>query len=123
MIKKSLVKKSLPILYSCFNNLELKIMATKIMMQHPATGISKSGFYGFSWTTFFFGGFPALFRGDILTGLLVIILNILTFLLAGIIWAFFYNKQYTQKLVEKGYVFAGTESEIAAAKAALGIIN
>ena len=98
-------------------------MATKIMMQHPATGISKSGFYGFSWTTFFFGGFPALFRGDILTGLLVIILNILTFLLAGIIWAFFYNKQYTQKLVEKGYVFAGTESEIAAAKSALGIIN
>jgi len=98
-------------------------MATKIMMQHPATGISKSGFYGFSWTTFFFGGIPALFRGDILTGLLVIIFNFFTFWLGGIIWAFFYNKQYTHKLVEKGYVFAGTESEIAAAKSALGIIN
>ncbi len=96
-------------------------MATRIAMQHPETGIAKIGLYGFSWTTFFWGGIPALFRGDIVTGLVVIILNMITFWIAGIIWAFFYNKYYTLKLVEKGYAFTGTESEIAAANAALGI--
>ena len=99
------------------------IMATKIMMQHPSTGISKSGFYGFSWTTFFFGGFPALFRGDIIIGLVVVVLNLLTWWIAGVIWSFFYNKHYTHKLVEKGYVFAGSYSEITVAKSALDIIN
>lgn len=98
-------------------------MATKIIMQHPATGIRKSAFYGFSWTTFLFGGFPALFRGDVILGLVVIILNLLTFWVAGIIWSFFYNKHFTHKLLEKGYSFAGTDSEIAAAKMALGIVN
>ena len=96
-------------------------MATKIMMQHPTTGISKSGFYRFSWTTFLFGGFPALFRGDILIGLVVIVLNVLTWWIAGIIWSFFYNKYFTLRLVEKGYVFVGSDSEIASAKSALGI--
>ncbi len=96
-------------------------MATKIMMHQPATGISKSGFYGFSWTTFLFGGFPALFRGDIVIGLVVIVLNVLTWWIAGIIWSFFYNKHFTLRLVEKGYVFVGSNSEIEAAKIALGI--
>ena len=103
--------------------LEQLVMATKIMLQHPVTGITKPGFYGFSWTTLLFGGFPALFRGDIIIGLVVVVLSILTWWIAGIIWAFFYNKHYTLKLVEKGYIFAGSESEIAAAKSALGIIN
>lgn len=98
-------------------------MATKILMRHPDTGISKTGFYGFSWTTFFFGGIPALFRGDIITGLIVVVLGILTWWIAGVVWAFFYNKHYTIKLVEKGYAFVGTDEEIAAAKAALGIMK
>jgi hypothetical protein len=98
-------------------------VATKIMMQHPTLGIRKTGFYGFSWTTFFFGGLPALFRGDIIIGLIVIVLGLLTWWIAGIIWAFFYNKQYTLKLIEKGYEFVGTDEEIAAAKAALGVFK
>ncbi len=98
-------------------------MATKITMHDPVTGISKSGFYGFSWTNFFFGGFPALFRGDIVIGLVVVVLNVLTWWIAGVIWSFFYNKHFTHRLVEKGYVFTGTEAEVAAAKSALGIIN
>ncbi len=96
-------------------------MATKIMLQHPVTGITKSGFYGFSWTTLFFGGFPALFRGDIVIGLVIIVIGILTWWIAGVIWAFFYNKYYTLKLVEQGYVLVCSESEVSAAKAALGI--
>lgn len=96
-------------------------METKIQLRHQTTGIQRNGLYGFSWTTFFFGGFPALFRGDILIGLVVIILNALTFFIAGIIWAFIYNKKYTLALIEKGYELQGAESEVLAAKSALGI--
>ena len=46
-------------------------MATRIMLKHPQTGVIKPGYFGFSWTTFFFGGFPALFRGQIGLGLIV----------------------------------------------------
>lgn len=98
-------------------------MATVIMMQNPQTGIIKKGFYGFSWTTLFFGGFPGLFRGDVITGLLVIIACILTGPIAAIIWAFFYNKYYTLKLIERGYRFIGSAPQIEEARARLGIVD
>lgn len=96
-------------------------MAKKITMKNPNTGVLKTGLYGFSWTTFFFGGFPAIFRGDILVGLIVIILNIMTFFIAGFIWAFLYNKKYTIGLIEKGYELQGSEIEVSEAKRALSI--
>ena len=104
-------------------------MATRIAMRNPSTGFSKDGFYGFSWTTLFFGGFPALFRGDFLTFLgLFAVMAILAFATMGIgafvgsiVWAFMYNGFYTRKLVEKGYQFVGTEEEKNAALIALGI--
>jgi hypothetical protein len=97
-------------------------MATAVRLANPQTGIVKRGFVGFSWTTFLFGGLPALFRGDFVMGLVFIVLQFLTWGLSGLILAFFYNKQYTLKLVERGYVLADTAqlNEIAAAK--LGII-
>jgi len=96
-------------------------MATQIMLKHPGTGVIKKGFYGFSWTTFFFGGFPALFRGEIFIGLALIVLQCITFGLAGLIWAFVYNKRYTVSLIENGYVLAGSDAEILQAKQKLGI--
>lgn len=98
-------------------------MATVIMMKDPRTGILKKGFYGFSWTTLFFPGFPCFFRGDIVTGLLVILANLLTSGIAGIIWAFIYNKWYTRKLVEQGYQFAGSPQENQIAMERLGIAD
>jgi hypothetical protein len=91
------------------------------MLRHPQTGLTKIGLVGFSWTTLFFAGFPALFRGDIIIGLVIIVLNIFTFGVAGLIWAFFYNKSYTTKLVEKGYQLADSEGVNAFARAKLGI--
>jgi hypothetical protein len=96
-------------------------MATRIMMKHPHTGIIKAGFFGFSWTTFFFGGFPALFRGQVLLGLIVIVINFVTLGIAGIIWAFFYNKSYTLGLLKKGYEFADSEGLVSLARAKLGV--
>jgi NADH:ubiquinone oxidoreductase subunit H len=58
---------------------------------------------GFSWTTLFFGGFPAIFRGDILVGILILVLNVFTMCIASVIFAFVYNKMYINKYLEKGY--------------------
>lgn len=104
-------------------------MATKITMNNPITGLTKNGFYGFSWTTLFFGGFPALFRGDFITfiGLFVIlfIVGVVTLgvgaLFVMVIWSFFYNKYYTRKLIEKGYRFNGSDEENLAAAKAIGV--
>ena len=98
-------------------------MATTIMMQNPQTGIVKKGFYGFSWTTLFFGGFPAIFRGDLVEGVLVLVANFLSFGLVSFVWAFIYNKRYTLKLVQQGYQFSGDEASIAMARSRLGIID
>ncbi|MEG6549649.1 hypothetical protein V6C53_05350 [Desulfocurvibacter africanus] len=98
-------------------------MATAILVKNPQTGIVKKGLYGFSWTTFFFNGFPALFRGDIGTGLILIVLNLPTFGVAGLVWSFIYNKKYTLGLLEKGYVLAGSETENGLARQKLGILE
>ena len=60
-------------------------MAKIVMMKHEKTGVVKKGFYGFSWTSFFFGGFPALFRGDIVTGLIILFLGLLLFFLLSLL--------------------------------------
>jgi hypothetical protein len=58
---------------------------------------------GFSWTTFFFAGFPALFRGDWIPGIIITVLSFFTWGVAGAIAAFIYNKMYAKSLFEKGY--------------------
>lgn len=104
-------------------------MAKVIQLKHSATGLTKDGFYGFSWTTLFFGPFVPLFRGDFLTfvGYLTVVL-LIGLITAGIggffcffIWSFFYNGYYTKKLIEKGYKLYGSKQEIYSAAAALGI--
>lgn len=96
-------------------------MATKIIMQNPQTGEMKVGLYGYSWTTLFFGAFPALFRGDILVFFIVFILNVPTFGLTSLIWSFMYNNRYTKGLLARGFVFVGSEGENQLAMANLGV--
>ena len=104
-------------------------MASRINMKHPETGVTKDGFYGFSWTSFFFGGFPALFRGDFVSAAVVIVLYVvLAVVTVGIgsailcvVWAFIYNKRYTVGLLEKGYQFNDIPERVAEAKAKLGV--
>lgn len=87
-------------------------MATAVNLKNPSTGLTKTGYFGFSWTTIFFGFFPALFRGDFITFIggfvIAIIIALITAgfgaFVINIIWAFMYNKYYTRKLLEKGYV-------------------
>jgi hypothetical protein len=104
-------------------------MAKTINMLNPETGLTKTGFYGFSWTTLLFGAFPALFRSDFMTfiGVFVVltIIGIATggfgIFLAMIVWAFMYNKYYTRRLIERGFKFNGSVEENARAANAIGV--
>lgn len=97
-------------------------MAQTVQLIHPQSGLTKTGIYGFSWTTLFFSGFPAILRGDLLIGVVVLILSFSSLWLVSIIWAFLYNRVYTTKLLEKGYVFYDTPERVADAKRTLGIL-
>lgn len=66
---------------------------------------------GWSWTTFFFGFFPALFRGDWKWGLIIALIQIITgtftmgisVSIISIIFAIIYNKIYINDLLKQGY--------------------
>jgi hypothetical protein len=98
-------------------------MATRIMLKHPQTGVVTRGYYGFSWTTLFFGGLPALFRGDWILGLVLIVLQFLTWGVSGIIAAFVYNKYFTIKLIERGYQLADSDAANTEARSRLCIAS
>ena len=59
---------------------------------------------GYSWTTLFLGGWPALFRQDWLWGIGGIIGSMITYGVSPIVVSFFYNKVYINNLLNKGYV-------------------
>jgi hypothetical protein len=96
-------------------------MAKKVALIHPQTGLMKSGFYGFSWTFLFFGWFVPLFRGELMIALLHFTITVITIGLWQIIFAFLYNKQYTTRLLEKGYVLNDTAEVNEEARQRLGI--
>lgn len=96
-------------------------MAQTIQLRHTQSGVMKTGLYGFSWTTFFFSGFPALIRGDLVTGVLVLLLSFSSLWIVAIVWAFLYNRVYTTRLLESGYVFCDTPDKVEEAKRALRI--
>ena len=96
-------------------------MAKRVALIHPQTGLMKSGFYGFSWTFLFFGWFVPLFRGELLIALLHFTITVITIGLWQIIFAFLYNKQYTTRLLEKGYVLNDSAEVNEEARRKLGI--
>jgi hypothetical protein len=81
-----------------------------VRLQNSA-GVVKDVKVGFSWTTFFFGFFPALFRGDLKWAVIMFItavaVGIFTFgigaWIPGIIFSFVYNKIFIKDLLDKGY--------------------
>jgi hypothetical protein len=97
-------------------------MARAVLMKHPASGMMKKGYFGFSWTYLFFGWWVPLFRGEIGVAAIHLIFTLLTFCLWQIVMAFLYNKQYmTRMLVDKGFVLADSEQVNTMARVKLGI--
>ncbi|MGQ2376584.1 DUF2628 domain-containing protein [Companilactobacillus zhachilii] len=66
---------------------------------------------GFSWTEFFWGFWPALFRGDWKWLIIILIANLTLgawnmgfgTILFNMVFAFFYNKLYTADLINAGF--------------------
>ncbi|MGO5130477.1 zinc-ribbon domain-containing protein [Mitsuokella jalaludinii] len=90
----------------------------KIALRHPITGIIKRVSTNYSWGTFFFNCLCPLFRGDVkwfaIMAIITMPLSLISAgilgLLAGPIFAVFYNKKYIRGLIEKGYQPADTIS-------------
>lgn len=74
-----------------------------IRMKHPSTGLMVEAPTGFSWTTFFFGGFVPLFRGMYAYCGIWILASVFTLGLASFVVPFLINKHYVKFLIEKGY--------------------
>lgn len=110
-------------------------MARQILLRHPETNEVRKGYYGFCWTGLFFGGLPALARGNTKTGFALLVLAGLPFVLphhfaralAGFLYIFVvivfaseYNRFYTLALLDKGYQFFDRADYVAGAKRSLG---
>lgn len=99
-------------------------MAKGITIKHPSSGMTRTGYYGFSWTYLFFGFLVPIFRGELGVGALHLLFTIFTVGIWQVVMAFLYNKQYMARmLTEKGWVLDGSESENVLAKRALGIVG
>lgn len=110
-------------------------MATKATLRHTDSGLIKTAPIGFSWTTFFFGGFTALFRGDIkwavimwIAGAAAVIVAVASlgnlFFLPWVFWllfAFTYNKKYTTDLLVSGFTPADDHSRNLLAQAGIAV--
>ena len=104
-----------------FNNLPIPPNYAKIKNYQGDLRIAK---VGISWTTFWFGPLPALFRGDYYNFFLELVLAadyvlvalffklgaLLTFPWPALIFALFYNMMYFRHLFNKGYYPADAHS-------------
>ena len=83
-------------------------MATRVMIKHPASGLIKSGYVGFSWTYLFFGWWVPLIRGELGIAALHLLFSIVTLGLWQPIMAFLYNRQFMTRKLTNGWVLSDT---------------
>jgi hypothetical protein len=95
-------------------------MAKVVIMKNQSNGLLKKGLYGFSWTYLFFGWLVPLFRGEVGIAALHLLFSFFSCGVAQIIFAFLYNRQYTQRLIEQGFRFADRPEVNADAAIAIG---
>ena len=75
----------------------------KAVLKHPQTNEIREVKVGFSWTTLFFGCFPALIRGDFKWVLIMFLAALVTCGISWFVFPFIYNKLYIKELARKGY--------------------
>ncbi|MFT8736317.1 MAG: hypothetical protein ABF760_02510 [Zymomonas mobilis] len=64
---------------------------------------------GFSWTTFFFGLWPAVFRGSWKYALLMFLTIFPTLGISSLVWPFIFNRLYLNSLLEDGFRLKSSE--------------
>lgn len=75
----------------------------QITFENPRTGQIRVAPVGFSWTTLFFGPFPALFRSDWIGAAIIILAAMITFGFSNFVFCFIYNKMYVKRLIADGF--------------------
>lgn len=89
-----------------------------IVFKNPTFGTVKRAPVGFSWTTFFFGFWPALLRGDwkwaaINFGVSIVVAVVTKgfgFIVIAVGFGMLYNKIYVKDLIAAGYQVERIES-------------
>lgn len=96
-------------------------MATSITVEHKESGLSKKGYYGFSWTYLFFGWLVPLIRGELGVAAFHLLFTICSFGLWQLIACFLYNRQYMERKLTSGWKISGSPEKLLAARAALNL--
>ena len=71
---------------------------------------------GFSWTTFFFGGFVFFFRGMSTHGMIWVLLTLVTMGFSNLFLMFMINKMTAHYYLEHGYKTVGEGWNVAGSK-------
>jgi hypothetical protein len=96
-------------------------MATSVVIRHPPSGMTRTGYVGFSWTYLFFGWFVPLFRGELMIAALHLLFTVVTGGLWQLVFCFLYNRQYMTRMLTSGWALADSPGRNALAAAKLGI--
>lgn len=88
----------------------MKMANSHANLKNPDTGETVTAPIGFSWTTLFFGMWPALFRGDFKWGLIMFGLAVVTSGISLLVFPFLYNKLYVKNLLRNGYKVESVEN-------------
>ena len=94
-----------------------------VLVKHQASGLVKKGYFGFSWTYLLFGWLVPIIRGEVMIGVLHLILTAFTFGVFQLVMPFLYNKQYMTRLLTSGWQLCDEENIMAAARLKLGIVG
>ena len=92
-------------------------MAFATIQLKSKNGVVREAPVGFSWTTFFLSFWVPLTRGDWMWAIIMLVAVFITFGIAGILFAFIYNRLYIEGLLKQGYSvksFTGEKKEIEA---------
>ena len=98
-------------------------MATAVTIRHSQSGLTRKGYFGFSWTYLFFGWFVPIFRGELGIAALHLLFTIVTFGWWQLIVCFLYNKQYMTRMLTNGWVLADSPDRNAEAAMRLGVVQ
>lgn len=82
----------------------------KLYLKNPASGELKQAPVGFSFTTLFFGFFPALFRSDWKWAAIIFVIGWITLGFGNLVFAFIYNKLSIKDLIyANGFKVTGSQ--------------
>ena len=95
----------------------------RILFKHTSSGLTKSGYVGYSWTYFLIGWIVPIVRGEIGIGVLHLILTLVTFGIFQLVMPFLYNKQYSSRLLTSGWQLNDTDEANQIARMKLAIAS